>query len=120
MLRSNEDSTKIVLLDKINILARSFDFNLSTYGDYQAWEYIYNSDLQKEIKKLYENSFGRQAQFHSIHAGLECAYFSKKRPEWDMISMGCNIENAHTTRERLEIASVYRVYNFLLKLIKDI
>jgi dipeptidase D len=120
LLRSNEDSTKIVLLDKINILARSFDFNLSTYGDYQAWEYIYNSDLQKEIKKLYENSFGRQAQFHSIHAGLECAYFSKKRPEWDMISMGCNIENAHTTRERLEIASVYRVYNFLLKLIKDI
>lgn len=120
LLRSNEDSTKAVLLEEIGVLARAFGFGITTRGDYPAWEYAYDSPLRDELRRQYVEVVGGEPEFQSVHAGLECAYFAKKRPDWDMISMGANIEFAHTTRERLEIASAHRVYGFLKKLLIEI
>ena len=120
LLRSNEDSTKAVLLEEIGVLASAFGFSLTTRGDYPAWEYAYDSPLRDELRRQYVEVVGGEPEFQSVHAGLECAYFAKKRPDWDMISMGANIEYAHTTRERLEIASAHRVYGFLKKLLIEI
>ena len=120
LLRSNEDSTKAVLLEEIGVLASAFGFGLTTRGDYPAWEYAYDSPLRDELRRQYVEVVGGEPEFQSVHAGLECAYFAKKRPDWDMISMGANIEYAHTTRERLEIASAHRVYGFLKKLLIEI
>lgn len=120
LLRSNEDSTKAVLLEEIGVLASVFGFDLNTRGDYPAWEYAYDSPLRDELRRQYVEVGGGEPEFQSVHAGLECAYFAKKRPDWDMISMGANIEYAHTTRERLEIESAHRVYEFLKKLLTTI
>jgi di/tripeptidase len=35
-----------------------------------------------------------------------------------MISMGCNIKNAHTTKERMEISSAYRILEFVLEFLE--
>lgn len=118
LLRSNEDSTKAALLENIKILAEKFKFDYSTRGDYPAWEYMTKSKLRDKITQLYREKFGKEPKLESIHAGLECAYFAKKRSDWDMISMGCNIKNAHTTRERMEIASANRIYKFILEFLE--
>jgi dipeptidase D len=118
LLRSNEDSTKAVLLENIKILAEKFEFDYLTRGDYPAWEYMTKSELRNKITQLYREKFGKEPKLESIHAGLECAYFAKKRPDWDMISMGCNIKNAHTTREQMEIESANRIYKFILEFLE--
>lgn len=118
LLRSNEDSTKAALLQNIKILAEKFKFNYSTRGDYPAWEYMIKSELRDRVTQLYREKFGKEPKLESIHAGLECAYFAKKRPDLDMISMGCNIKNAHTTKERMEISSAYRILEFVLEFLE--
>ena len=59
--------------------------------------------------------YGKQAEIKAIHAGLECGIFSKRMgEEIDMISFGPNISGAHSPDEEVDIASVKRVWEFLL------
>ena len=53
----------------------------------------------------------------AIHAGLECGLFSEKLPATDMISIGPDMHDIHTPKERLEINSTIRVYKVLEKML---
>ena len=50
----------------------------------------------------------------AIHAGLECGLFSGKLPGLDAVSFGPDMQDIHTTRERLNIASAARTWKYLL------
>ena len=54
----------------------------------------------------------------AIHAGLECGLFAEKIRDLDCVSIGPDIFNIHTTEERMSIASVQRMWEFLLKIIE--
>ena len=54
-----------------------------------------------------------------IHAGLECGILSGKRPDLDCLSIGPNLENVHTIRERMSISSVENVWAYLLLLLSE-
>lgn len=87
-------------------------------GDYPAWEYREESELRPKAVALFEEMYGRKPEVMGIHAGLECGLFSGKIRELDCISMGPDILDIHTTSERMDVASVKRVYEFLLELLK--
>lgn len=87
-------------------------------GDYPAWEYREESELRPKAVALFEELYGRKPEVMGIHAGLECGLFAGKIKELDCISMGPDILDIHTTSERMDIASVKRVYEFLLELLK--
>ncbi len=59
-----------------------------------------------------------EAKFGAIHAGLECGIIKEKFPEIDMASIGPNIRYPHSTREKVEITSVERVFNILREIVK--
>ena len=50
----------------------------------------------------------------------EYAVRSQKLEGLDCVSIGPNIRDIHTTRERLEIASTERVWKFLLEVLKNL
>jgi dipeptidase D len=52
----------------------------------------------------------RSAAFSAIHAGLECGVIKERYPRIDMASIGPNIVAPHSIAERVEIASVARVF----------
>ena len=54
----------------------------------------------------------------AIHAGLECGLFSEKLPGMDAVSFGPDMQDIHTSRERLSIPSVERTYAYLLDVLK--
>ena len=54
-----------------------------------------------------------------IHAGLECGIFKKKAPDMDMISIGANMHDIHTPRERMSISSCERIWKVLLTLLNN-
>jgi len=56
----------------------------------------------------------------AIHAGLECGLFSDKLPGLDCISIGPQMHDIHTSRERLDIGSTERSWNFLLEVLKNL
>ena len=54
----------------------------------------------------------------ALHAGLECGILSGKMPDLDCISIGPDLTNIHTPRERLHIASTERTWYLTLETLK--
>ena len=67
-----------------------------------------------EYKKMY----GKDPVVETVHAGLECGLIGEKIPDMDMISFGPNLLDIHTPKERAEIMSIERVWNFLTAVLK--
>ena len=89
-----------------------------TSGDYPAWEYRPDSPLQSLLRDVYEEQYGKTARVETIHAGVECGLFAAKIPGLDAVSMGPEILDIHTPRERLSISSTERFYRFLTEVLK--
>ena len=68
----------------------------------------------------YRDMFDKDAKVEAIHAGLECGLFSEKLPGLDCVSIGPQMHDIHTSRERLEIASTKRTWDFLLAVLKNL
>ena len=54
----------------------------------------------------------------AVHAGIECGLFADSIPDLDCVSIGPDLLEIHTPRERMSISSVQRVWAFLLEVLK--
>ena len=54
-----------------------------------------------------------------IHAGLECGVLAQKIEDFDAVSIGPDMQDIHTVKERLNIASVGRVWDFVLEVLGE-
>lgn len=87
-------------------------------GEYPAWEYKKDSHLREVMVQVYKEMFGKEPKVLAIHAGLECGLLAEKMPGLDCVSIGPQMHDIHTSREKLDIASTARTWNFLLKVLK--
>ena len=55
-----------------------------------------------------------------MHAGLECGIIQGAYPDMDMISFGPDLEHPHSPDERVNIASVQKVWAFLTETLENI
>ena len=105
------------LSKKIKKLAAWAGAEAESGSDYPAWEYRKESKLRELFCETYSLLYESKPRTAAIHAGLECGLFSEKMPETDMISVGPNMHDIHTPKERLEIDSTIRVYRVLEKML---
>ena len=117
-VRSSVNQEKRELLGKLRELAKFYDADYSEVGDYPAWEYKKDSRLRETMVEVYRQMYGTEPQVVAIHAGLECGILSDKLPGLDCVSIGPNMKDIHTSREKLEIASTCRTWEFLLEILK--
>ena len=87
---------------------------------YPGWKPNLESQSLKVASKAYKELFGKEPAVKAIHAGLECGIIGEKFPGMDMVSLGPTIEGAHSPDERVEIASVQKFWNLLLKILKNL
>ena len=118
-VRSSVNQEKADLLQKIKEIADFYGCAYNRRGDYPAWEYKKDSALRETIVSLFTQMYGKAPVVTAIHAGLECGLFSEKLPGLDCVSFGPDMKDIHTSKERLNIASAGRVWNFLLKLLEQ-
>ena len=119
-VRSSVNNEKTELLEQLKTLANFYEAIYSQVGEYPAWEYKKESRLRDTMVAVYKDMFGKEPKVEAIHAGLECGLFSEKLPGLDCVSIGPQMHDIHTTRERLEIASTERTWNFLLEVLKNL
>ena len=117
-VRSCVNAEKRSLLSKLEDLAKFYDGSYSEMGDYPAWEYRKDSPLRDTMVRIYKEMFGKDPQVVAIHAGLECGLLSEKLPGLDCVSIGPDMHDIHTSREKLEIDSTRRTWEFLLESLK--
>ena len=119
-VRSSVNQEKRKLLDRLQALSQEFGGSYSETGDYPAWEYRKESNLRDVMVETYRRMFQKEPQVVAIHAGLECGLLSEKLPGLDCVSIGPDMQDIHTSRERLNIASTERTWRFLLEVLKNL
>ena len=115
--RSMDSEELLVLVDETICFLKAFDFMAKSEGMYNAWT-PEKTSFSFEVLEAYKKYF-KSADFKAIHAGLECAVLKKYAPHLDIVSIGPNIYDPHSSRESVEIASVEKVYNVLQDIVKD-
>ena len=68
--------------------------------------------------EIYKEQYGAEPKVEAIHAGLECGLLSAKLPGLDCVSIGPELRDIHTPRERMSVASVQRVWAFVLEVLR--
>ena len=119
-VRSSVNSEKRELLAKLKELAEFHGGSTAEMGDYPAWEYQKDSHLRDTMVRVFEKMYGKKPVVVSIHAGLECGLLSEKLPGLDCVSIGPDMLDIHTSREKLDIASTRRTWEFLLEILKEL
>ena len=117
-IRSSVNQEKEELLEQLRKLCQFYDGSYSQMGEYPAWEYNKDSALRETMVRVYTEMFGKKPEILAIHAGLECGLLGEKIPGLDCVSIGPQMHDIHTSRERLDIASTERVWKFLLEVLK--
>lgn len=116
-MRSSVDEAKTAIFDSIKKLADTYYAKIEDLGGYPGWKFNKESELRPIFESVYEESYGKKIRIEAIHAGLECGIFAGKISNLDCVSMGPNIYDLHTTKERLSISSAKRTFEYLKKVI---
>ena len=116
-VRSSVNTEKQALLDSLRSIAAQFDGEYSQTGEYPAWEYKEESLLRDTLVQVWQKRTGTAPQVVAIHAGLECGLLGEKIPGLDCVSIGPEMHDIHTSREKLGIASTGRTWEFLLEVL---
>lgn len=119
-VRSSVNHEKQELLAKLETLAGFYEGSFTKMGEYPAWEFKKDSVLRDTMVKTYQEMYGKEPQVLAIHAGLECGLLGEKLPGLDCVSIGPQMHDIHTSREKLDIASTERTWNFLLEVLKNL
>lgn len=118
--RSSVDSEKRNIAEKVKAVFLLGDATVEQSDGYPAWEPRAESPLVDLCKKVWKDMYGTEAVIDTIHAGLECGVIGDKYPGMDMISIGPNLYDVHSPKERLSIASTKKMWDFICELLKNI
>jgi len=123
-VRSSIESRKNHVVDDLKNLSIMCHGEQTLRGDYPGWPMKTDSKLTALAVQIWNNQYEKETGVHGraegIHAGLECGFISNAIPNIDIISMGPNMRDIHTFKERLSISSTARCFKFLCDILKEI
>lgn len=119
-VRSNMESAKTMLINRLVAVADLAGAQIDVEGDYPGWSYRKDSPLREKMIEVYEKMYGEKPKVEALHAGLECGILAAKLNDLDCISFGPNIHDIHTTEEKLEISSTKRGWEYIVELMKSL
>ncbi len=94
--------------------------DVCTDDAYPGWKPNPDSPIVSRTARVFERSLGSKPLIKAIHAGLECGLLIEKIPDMDAVSIGPEIQNAHSPEERVQVSSVDRFYTVLKELLADL
>lgn len=80
---------------------------------YPAWTPNPDLPLAKFCAQAWKERMGDDAEVTAIHAGLECGIINSLVDGMDSVSLGPDLEEVHSTKERVSISSTARIAQFL-------
>ncbi|PID82619.1 MAG: aminoacyl-histidine dipeptidase [Clostridiales bacterium] len=117
--RSIVETKKMALVKRYVAVAELIGAQVATFGGYPGWEYVNESNIRDVFTKVYEKMTGEKAVISAIHAGLECGILKRNIGDIDMISLGPNIYDVHSPKEKLSISSTNRVFELLINVLDN-
>lgn len=112
-VRSSDKGDEEKQLKLLKALAKIHGFSFEILCQNPFFECKGESKLRDALKKTYEDLYGKQAREKHIHAGLEGGVFAENINELDVCVAAADIYDLHSTKERVDIASVERTYEWI-------
>ena len=110
------DAQKLAALSKETLdFFHAYGFETTLEDKYPAWKPDI-SEFTNLVSAQMEAVFGR-TKLMAIHAGLECGVIAEKYPAMKFASIGPTIRYPHSTREKVELASVEKTFEVVKKII---
>lgn len=119
-VRSSVNEEKTALLSRLGDVAAAFGGTCTTHGHYPAWEYRKDSRLRDTMCAVWQAQTGSAPTVLAIHAGLECGLLCEKIAGLDAVSIGPDMQDIHTCRERLSVASTARVFEYVCAVLREL
>lgn len=119
-VRSSVASQKKALVEVVTELTERYGGTVSLQGDYPGWTFNRNSKLREICRKSFVELFGKEPVITATHGGLECGLFTEKVKDIDCISIGPDLYEIHSERERLSISSTERLWRLLVKVLENL
>ncbi len=118
--RSSVTSAFDALCSRMQLTAESLGADYVLRSRYPAWEYRADSVLRPVVCGAYRAATGKEMKVEAIHAGLECGIFAGKIADLDAVSIGPDMWDIHTPKERLSVSSAARTYAFVRDVIETL
>lgn len=112
-LRSNLRGGTESLFEKIKKISVKYGAAVRKSGEYPCWEFKEESRLREVIDEEYFLLKGKHTVTEICHAGLECAVFADSIKGLDVVSIGPDIYDIHTPREKMSVISFETTYNLV-------
>ncbi len=113
-VRSSVDQSRENLCRNMIVIAERAGAAAQVRNVYPGWAYRKDSPLRDKMAAVYLDLYGKEATVQAIHAGLECGILAGKIADLDCVSVGPDLSDVHTAQEKMDIASVGRVWEYLL------
>jgi dipeptidase D len=120
LIRSSVESRKEELASMVNSVFSLAGAKVEFSGAYPGWKPNLQSPILKEMSKVYEDNYGKTPKVMIIHAGLECGILGMNYPNMDMISFGPTIRYPHSPDEKVNIETVEKFWDYLVKTLANI
>ncbi len=120
LLRSSVDSAKENLSEVMKSLFELAGARAAFTGSYPGWKPNMNSAIVKLMDGVYQKMYNKKMEIKAVHAGLECGIIGGVYPDLDMVSFGPTIRHPHSPDEKVNVPSVQKFWDFLVKTLESI
>jgi dipeptidase D len=120
LTRSAVDSEKLDLARAISAALGLTGATIAYGGSYPGWMPNPASGIVSLMSGLYRDLYKSEPHVYACHAGLECGIVGANYQDMEMISFGPNITGAHSPDEQVQITSVQKFWDFLLRTLQQI
>ena len=117
-IRSCIASQKAMLTQRVHAIVEFAGGTVSERSNYPGWQYARDSKFRELVLDAYRDISGTEGKIVATHGGLECGLFIEKIPGLDAISLGPELHDVHSVRERLSVPSTERVYALVCEVLK--
>ena len=117
-VRSCIASQKEMVIQRVRAIVAAGGGTSSVRSSYPGWQYQRDSALRRRLMEVYRDLTGKDAVIEATHGGLECGLFIEKLPGLDAVSLGPELREIHSPREKLGVASTERVYRLVCEFLK--
>ena len=106
--------------DRVRYIFEAFGASIKFVGGYCGWIPKPDTPMIAMLNDIHTRMFGKPMNVLATHGGLECAILGGKYPNWEMVSIGPTIMYPHSPDEKVNIASVANVWEFLKAILKEV
>jgi dipeptidase D len=106
--------------ERIALMSKAYGAKVEQDEAYPGWAPDLNSSILEITTKIYAEILDGEPNVCAIHAGLECGVIGEKVNGMDMISFGPTIKGPHSPDERVDIPSVKKFWDLLLRILEEL